>query len=92
MDIEWKQVFVKEYDPADITASAFGIGDFVAGQDVNGVVILGPNPATEAFEKEEDFRHYTLKILENLSLKACWIPYERMKSPAANTKALMDMM
>ena len=92
LEIEWQQVFVKDYDPANISGSAFGMGDFVVSQNVNGVVILGPQPATEAFDKEAEFKRFTLNILSNMSLKAGWIPYEKMKSPAACTRALMDLM
>ena len=92
LDIEWQQVFLKDYDPSNITSSAFGMGDFVVTQNVNGVVVLGPQPATEAFDKEAEFKRYTLNILENMSLKVGWIPYEKVKSPAACTRAIMDLM
>lgn len=92
VDIEWQQIFVKEYDPMNMSGSAFEMGDFALTQNVNGVVILGPQPATDAFEKETDFRHLVSKIIENLSIKYCWIPYEKMKSQSVNTRALIDLM
>jgi len=92
LEIEWQQVFLKDYDPGNITGSAFGMGDFVVTQNVNGIVVLGPQPATDAFDKEAEFKRYTLNILNNMSLKVGWVPYEKVKSPAACTRAIMDLM
>ena len=35
MDIQWQQVFVKEYDPGNVTSAAFGMADFVASPGRN---------------------------------------------------------
>lgn len=92
LEIEWQQVFVKDYDPSNVTAAAFGIADFVVMQDVNGVIVLGPQPATEAADRESDFSHFVLNILKDFSLRSAWIPFERVKSIAVSNKALMDLI
>lgn len=92
MDIQWQQVFVKEYDPGNVTSAAFGMADFVASQNVNGVVVLGPQPATEAADKEAEFKHFVLNMFSDISVRAGWIPFERVKSPSVCTKALMDLI
>lgn len=92
INTQWKQVFMHEYDPGELYSSPFNIGNFASSQNVNGVVVLGAPPSTAVFEKEAEFRHICLKILDSFSVKSAWLPMEKLKSPAAQTRALMDLV
>jgi len=90
--VEWQQVFMEEYSPDELYGTPFKIGNLASERKVNGVIILGPQPTSALGAQEAEFRHITIKILESFMLKGAWIQYGRIKSPAAYTKTLMDLL
>ena len=90
--VEWQQVFMEEYSPDELYGTPFKIGNLASEHKVNGVIILGPQPTSALGAQEAEFRHITIKILESFMLKGAWIQYGRIKSPAAYTKTLMDLL
>ncbi len=90
--IEWQQVFLEEYDPDELYGINFKIGNFASERNANGVIILGPQPASALGTQEAGFRHITLKILDSFLVKGAWIPAGSIKSQAAYVKTLMDLL
>ncbi|MEI7481455.1 MAG: DnaA/Hda family protein [Elusimicrobiota bacterium] len=90
--VEWQQVFMEEYSPDELYGTPFKIGNLASEHKVNGVIILGPQPTSALGAQEAEFRHITIKILESFMLKGAWIQHGRIKSPAAYTKTLMDLL
>ena len=91
LKIEWQQVFMEEYSPDEIYGTPFKMGVFAADKNVNGVIVLGPQPTSALGAQESEFRHITMKILESLLIKGAWVQSGRIKSPAAYAKVLMDL-
>ena len=90
-NIEWQQVFMEEYSPDEIYGTPFKIGGFASEHNVNGVIILGPQPASALGAQEAEFRQITMKILESFLVKGTWIQAGRVKSPAAYARILVDL-
>ena len=91
MKIEWQQIFMEEYNQDEIYGTPFKIGNLASEQNVNGVIILGPQPTSALGAQEEEFRHITMKILESFLIKSSWIPFSRIQSPAIYARTLMDL-
>ena len=91
LKIEWQQVFMEEYSPDELYGTPFKIGNFASEHNVNGVIILGPQPTSALGAQESQFRQITMKILESFLVKGAWIQFNRIKSPAAYAKTLMDL-
>lgn len=92
MNTEWRQVFMEEYNSEEAYGVPFKIGNFAAQQNINGVVILGPQPDSAIGKQETEFRHLSLKILDSFLIKGAWLQLEKLKSPAAYTKVLMELV
>ena len=91
LKIEWQQVFMEEYSPDELYGTPFKIGNFASEHNVNGVIILGPQPTSALGAQEAEFRHITMKILESFLVKGAWINFNRIKSSSAYAKTLMDL-
>ena len=89
---EWSQIFTEEYDSDELYGIPFKIGNYASGRGVNGVVILGPQPTSALGAQEAEFRHITFKILDSFLVKSAWLSCEKLKSKAAYSKILMDLV
>ncbi|PIU17716.1 MAG: hypothetical protein COT18_12600 [Elusimicrobia bacterium CG08_land_8_20_14_0_20_59_10] len=92
MNTEWKQVFMQEYNADEIYGTPFSIGNYASQQNVNGVLVLGPQPSSAIGAQEPEFRHLTFKILDSFLIKNAWLPAANLKSQAHYNKALMDLV
>jgi chromosomal replication initiator protein len=92
MNTEWTQVFMEEYNSDELYGIPFKIGNFASDKNVNGVIVLGPQPTSALGAEESEFRHITFKILESFLIKGAWLPAARIKSKAAYAKMLMDLV
>jgi len=92
LKVEWRQLFMEEYDPDALYGIPFKVGNFASEQNANGVIIMGPQPATPLGAQEAEFRHITLKILDSFLVKGAWMQCGQIKSAAAYTKILMDLL
>ena len=89
---EWSQIFTEEYDSDELYGIPFKIGNYASGRGVNGVIILGPQPTSALGAQEAEFRHITFKILDSFLVKSAWLSCEKLKSKAAYSKILMDLV
>lgn len=92
LKISWDQVFTEEYDPDELYGIPFKIGNFAADKNVNGVVVVGPQPSSALGAQEAEFRHITRKILESFLVKGAWLQSGRLGSDSAYARALMDLV
>jgi chromosomal replication initiation ATPase DnaA len=92
LNTEWNQVFIEEYNSDELYGIPFKIGNFASDRNVNGAIILGPQPTSALGAQEAEFRHITFKILDSFLVKGGWLPFEKLKSKAAYTKLLMDLV
>jgi chromosomal replication initiator protein len=92
LNTEWSQVFIEEYNSDELYGIPFKIGNFASERNVNGAIILGPQPTSALGAQEAEFRHITFKILDSFLVKGAWLPSERLKSKAAYAKLLMDLV
>lgn len=89
---DWSQVFIEEYDSDELYGIPFKIGNFASERNVNGVIVMGPQPTSALGAQEAEFRHITFKILDSFLVKSAWLPCEKLKSKAAYAKILMDLV
>ncbi len=89
---EWSQIFIEEYDSDELYGIPFKIGNYASEKNVNGVIILGPQPTSALGAQESEFRHITFKILDSYLVKCAWLAGDKLKSKAAYTKILMDLV
>ncbi|OIN99106.1 MAG: hypothetical protein COX65_08185 [Elusimicrobia bacterium CG_4_10_14_0_2_um_filter_56_8] len=92
LNTEWSQVFMEEYDSDELYGIPFKIGNYASERNVNGAIILGPQSTSALGAQEAEFRHITFKILDSFLVKPAWLPAEKLKSKAAYTKILMDLV
>ena len=92
LNTEWSQVFLEEYNSDELYGIPFKIGNFAAEHNVNGAIVLGPQPSSAMGAQEAEFRHLTFKIMSSFSVKGAWLPMEKLKSKAAYAKILMDLV
>ncbi len=92
MNTEWQQVFMEEYNPDEAYGTPFNIGSYAGQAGINGVILMGPQPSSAIGSQEPEFRHLSLKILDSFSIKGAWLPLGKLKSPAAYTRMLMDLV
>ncbi len=92
LKVEWRQLFMEEYDPDELYGIPFRVGNFASEHNANGVIIMGPQPTTPLGAQEAEFRHITLKILDSFLVKGAWLQSGQIKSAAAYTKILMDLL
>ncbi|HBE88523.1 MAG TPA: hypothetical protein DDW67_05210 [Elusimicrobia bacterium] len=92
VSVSWSQVFTESYDPDELYGTPFRIGNFTAEKNVNGLVILGPQPSSALGAQEAEFRHITERILRSYSVKNAWLSSSSLKSPSAYVRLLMDLM
>lgn len=89
---EWSQVFIEEYNSDELYGIPFKIGNFASTQNVNGAIIMGPQPTSALGAQAAEFRQISFKILDSYLIKGAWLPCEKLKSKAAYTKILMDLV
>lgn len=89
---EWSQVFTEEYDSDELYGIPFKIGNYASERNVNGVIVVGPQPTSALGAQEAEFRHITFKILDSFLVKSAWLSPEKLKSKAAYAKILMDLV
>lgn len=89
---EWSQVFTEEYNSDDLSGVPFKIGNYASERNVNGVIIMGPQPTSALGAQEAEFRHITSKILDSFLVKNAWLSCGKLKSKAAYAKILMDLV
>jgi len=92
LNTEWSQVFMEEYNSDELYGIPFKIGNFAAEHNVNGAIVLGPQPSSAMGAQEAEFRHLTFKIMSSFSVKGAWLPLEKLKSKASYAKILMDLV
>ena len=92
MSTEWCQVFTEEYNSDELYGIPFRIGNYAAEKGVNGAIVIGPQPTSALGAQEPEFRHIAFKILDSFLIKSAWLPQDRLKSKAAYTKTLMDLV
>ncbi len=92
LNTDWSQVFMEEYNSDELYGIPFKIGNFASEKEVNGAIVLGPQPSSALGAQEAEFRHITFKILDSFLIKGAWLPMERLKSQAAYTRMLMDLI
>lgn len=89
---DWSQVFIEEYDSDELYGIPFKIGNFASERNVNGVIVIGPQPTSALGAQGMEFRHIAFKILDSFLVKSAWLPCEKLKSRAAYAKILMDLI
>jgi chromosomal replication initiator protein len=92
MNTDWSQVFMEEYNSDELYGIPFKVGNFASEHNVNGVIVLGPQPTSAMGAQESEFRHITFKILDSYLIKGAWLPAGKIKSRAAYAKMLMDLV
>lgn len=92
LNTDWSQVFMEEYNSDELYGIPFKIGNFASEKEVNGIIVLGPQPSSALGAQEAEFRHITFKILDSFLIKGAWLSPEKLKSKAAYTKMLMDLI
>lgn len=92
LNTDWSQVFTEEYNSDELYGIPFKIGNFAAEHNVNGAIVMGPQPSSAMGAQEAEFRHITFKIMNSFSVKAAWLPMAKLKSKAAYAKILMDLV
>jgi len=92
LNTDWSQVFVEEYNSDELYGIPFQIGNTATERNVNGAIVLGPQPTSALGAQEAEFRHITFKILDSFLVKGSWLPMSRLKSKAAYAKILMDLV
>ncbi len=92
LNTEWSQVFMEEYNSDELYGIPFKIGNLASERNVNGAIVLGPQPSSAMGAQEAEFRHLTFKIMDSFSVKGAWLPLEKLKSKAAYAKILMDLV
>jgi chromosomal replication initiator protein len=92
LNMEWEQIFMEEYNSDELYGVPFKLGDLASEKNVNGVIVLGPQPTSALGAQESEFWHITMKILDSFLVKGAWIQLREIKSPAVYTKALMDLL
>lgn len=92
LNTEWSQVFMEEYNSDELYGTPFKIGNLASERNVNGAIVLGPQPSSAMGSQEAEFRHLTFKIMDSFSVKGAWLPLEKLKSKAAYAKLLMDLV
>lgn len=92
LNTDWHQVFIEEYNSDELYGIPFKIGNYASERNVNGAIILGPQPTSALGAQESEFRHITFKILDSFLVKGAWLPAEKIKSKAAYAKILMDLV
>jgi len=92
LKVEWQQIFMEEYNPDELFGIPFKVGDFASEQNVNGIIIMGPQPTSALGAQEAEFRHITLKILDSFLIKGAWIQFSQIKAASSYTKTLMDLL
>ncbi|MGD9642258.1 MAG: DnaA/Hda family protein [Elusimicrobiales bacterium] len=92
LNTEWSQVFMEEYNSDELYGIPFRIGNFASDKNVNGVIVLGPQPSSALGAQEAEFRHITFKILDSFLVKGAWLYADKIKSKAAYAKILMDLV
>jgi len=90
--VAWTQVFTEAYDPDELYGTPFKIGNFAAEKNVNGLIVLGPQPTSALGAQEAEFRHISEKIMRSYSVKTAWLSSNSLKSPSAYVRLLMDLM
>lgn len=92
LNTEWSQVFTEEYNSDELYGVPLQVAGAAAERGVNGLILMGPQPTSALGAQEPEFRHVTFKILESFMVKGAWLPLPRLKSKAAYTKILMDLV
>lgn len=92
LNTEWSQVFMEEYNSDELYGIPFKIGNLASERNVNGAIVLGPQPSSAMGAQEAEFRHLTFKIMSSFSVKGAWLSLEKLKSKAAYAKILMDLV
>jgi len=92
MNTEWSQVFTEEYNSDELYGIPFKIGNYAGEKGVNGAMVIGPQSTSALGAQEAEFRHLTFKILDSYLVKSAWLPPDRLKSKAAYSKILMDLV
>jgi len=92
LNTEWSQVFIEEYNSDELYGIPFKIGNYASERNVNGAIILGPQPTSALGSQEAEFRHITFKILDSFLVRGTWLPSGKLKSKAAYVKMLMDLI
>ena len=92
INLVWNQVFMEEYNPDEVLGLPFKLGNLASQKDINGLIVLGPQPTSAIGAKEQEFRHLTEKILESFSIKTAWIEASRLKARSNYLKAIMELL
>jgi len=92
LNTDWSQVFVEEYNSDELYGIPFQIGNTATERNVNGAIVLGPQPTSALGAQEAEFRHITFKILDSFLVKGSWLPMSRLKAKASYAKILMDLV
>lgn len=92
MDLKWEQIFIKEYDPDEVYGIPFKIGDFASKQNINGLILLSPQPTSALGAKQQEFRNLTEKILESYGIKTAWAESDSLKSVSNYLRVLMELL
>ncbi|HAT73042.1 MAG TPA: hypothetical protein DCS63_09530 [Elusimicrobia bacterium] len=92
LNTEWSQVFAEEYNSDELYGVPFRVGNYASERNVNGVIVLGPQPTSSLGAQEAEFRHIVFKILDSFLIKGAWLPQGKFKSKAAYAKILMDLV
>ncbi|MGC8866873.1 MAG: DnaA ATPase domain-containing protein [Elusimicrobiales bacterium] len=90
--LSWYLVFEEEYDPEEVYGVAFKIGNTVLEKNVNGIIVIGPQPTSPLAAREAEFRHLVDKIVESLNVRSAWIYSSRLKSQSNYLNALLDLI
>ena len=82
----------QEYDTSALIASAFRLGDICESLDLQGAVLLLPSPSAVDKAVREEFADIITHTLETMLIPCSVIEQEKLKSPAAYARILMDIV
>ena|GEM_PF-2592054 len=88
----FEMAFAQEYDTAGLAASAFRIADACQDGAVSGALITLPSAAAADRQAAEEFVSIVSHMLETMLVPCSCVEQEKMKSPAAVTRALMELL
>jgi len=87
----FEPALVQEYDTSRLTASAFNIADICQEAGVKAAFVLLPRQEVADKALRDEFFSIVSHILESMLIPCTSIEHEKLKSPAAYTRALLDM-
>ncbi len=86
------EVLCLAYDPNQVSGIPFVIGESCQKHALQAALILGPESGTGLSEQKAEFEHIVRHILEELTVKMGWVPYELLGCRPAFIRCCLDLI